>query len=94
MRHYAIVTQVRRASLPLENSTGQEQALYVHQEQIENDKVHKSVTTFKDTHIYIHISVAAACHFDVLKETIPDNIIIYEFSDLRSGRCSNDNLLG
>jgi len=52
MRHYAIVTQV---SLPLENSTGQEQALYVHQEQIETDKVHKSVTTFKDTHIYIYI---------------------------------------
>ena len=46
MRHYAIVTQVRPASLPLENSTGQEQALYVHQRQIKNYKVYKSVTPF------------------------------------------------
>jgi len=46
MRHYAIVTQVRLASLRLENSTGQEQALYAHQEQIKNDRVYKSVTPF------------------------------------------------
>ena len=51
MRHSAIVTQVRLASLPLENSTGQEQELYAHQEQIKNDKVYKSVTTFKHTYI-------------------------------------------
>jgi hypothetical protein len=46
MRHYAIVTQVRLAGLPLENSTGQEHALHAHQEQLKNDKVYKSVTPF------------------------------------------------
>jgi hypothetical protein len=46
MRHYAIVTEVRLASLPLENSTGQEQVLHAHQEQLKNDKVYKSVTPF------------------------------------------------
>jgi len=46
MRHYVIVTQMRRASLPFENSSGQEQVLYAHQEQIKNYKVYKSVIPF------------------------------------------------
>jgi len=46
IRHYAIVTQVRLASLPFENSTGQEQELHAHQEQLKNDKAYKSVTPF------------------------------------------------
>jgi len=51
MRHYSIVTQVRLGSLPLEYSTGQEQAFYAHQEQIKKDKVYKMSPSFKDTYI-------------------------------------------
>jgi predicted metal-dependent TIM-barrel fold hydrolase len=67
MRHHGIVRQVRLASLPLENSTGQEQALYAHQEQIKNYEVYKSVTPL----LKIHISMGVLCHTDILKET-PD----------------------
>jgi hypothetical protein len=47
---------------------------------------------FKDTYIR-GCSLSYRCPERNTGE-IPDNIIVYEFSGLQSGCCSNDNLLG